>query len=168
MISTVALIVAAGRAERFGGGVPKQYLPLAGRPVLRHSIETFLAHPAVDAVRAGVLPHAPARPLVDAPLTGRPLAALDRVAGAVAAVPVTDTLKRAAGDGNTVTATVERAGLWRGGGPPRRRPLPRRRRRRRSGRTRGGAGGGERRQSQGDDGSRPRTRAPAAARRRRR
>ncbi|MCZ6743965.1 MAG: 2-C-methyl-D-erythritol 4-phosphate cytidylyltransferase, partial [Alphaproteobacteria bacterium] len=36
-----ALIVAAGRGERFGHEVPKQYLPLAGAPVLRHSAATF-------------------------------------------------------------------------------------------------------------------------------
>jgi 2-C-methyl-D-erythritol 4-phosphate cytidylyltransferase / 2-C-methyl-D-erythritol 2,4-cyclodiphosphate synthase len=50
-IETVALIVAAGRGQRLGGAMPKQYLPLTGKPVLRHSLETFLRHPAVDAVR---------------------------------------------------------------------------------------------------------------------
>ena len=38
-----ALIVAAGRGERAGGSVPKQYRPLAGRPVLAWSIEAFAA-----------------------------------------------------------------------------------------------------------------------------
>jgi 2-C-methyl-D-erythritol 4-phosphate cytidylyltransferase/2-C-methyl-D-erythritol 2,4-cyclodiphosphate synthase len=47
---TVALIVAAGRGERFGAGQPKQYAGLAGRPVLRHAIEAFARHPAVDGV----------------------------------------------------------------------------------------------------------------------
>jgi 2-C-methyl-D-erythritol 4-phosphate cytidylyltransferase / 2-C-methyl-D-erythritol 2,4-cyclodiphosphate synthase len=47
----VALIVAAGRGQRFGAAMPKQYLPLAGRPVLRHSLETFARHPQVRAVR---------------------------------------------------------------------------------------------------------------------
>ncbi len=37
-----ALIVAAGTGERFGSGLPKQYLPLLGRPVLRWSIDAFL------------------------------------------------------------------------------------------------------------------------------
>ncbi len=48
---TAALIVAAGRGHRLGGAMPKQYLPLAGRPVLRHSLETFARHPAIGAVR---------------------------------------------------------------------------------------------------------------------
>ena len=44
---TAALIVAAGRGERFGGGGPKQYALLAGRPLLRWSVEGLLAHPAI-------------------------------------------------------------------------------------------------------------------------
>ena len=47
---TVALIVAAGRGERFGAGQPKQYAGLAGRPVLRHAVQAFRWHPAVDGV----------------------------------------------------------------------------------------------------------------------
>ncbi|MDF1587170.1 bifunctional 2-C-methyl-D-erythritol 4-phosphate cytidylyltransferase/2-C-methyl-D-erythritol 2,4-cyclodiphosphate synthase [Marinimicrococcus flavescens] len=47
----VALIVAAGRGERLGGDLPKQFLPLLGRPMLRRTIERFLGHPSVDAVR---------------------------------------------------------------------------------------------------------------------
>ena len=50
-VVTAALIVAAGRGHRLGGAMPKQYLPLAGRAVLRHSLETFARHPAVGAVR---------------------------------------------------------------------------------------------------------------------
>jgi 2-C-methyl-D-erythritol 4-phosphate cytidylyltransferase/2-C-methyl-D-erythritol 2,4-cyclodiphosphate synthase len=51
MAETVALIVAAGRGERAGGGVPKQFRPLAGKPVLRWAIEAFLGHPKIDAVQ---------------------------------------------------------------------------------------------------------------------
>ena len=52
MAETVALIVAAGRGERAGGGVPKQFRLLAGKPVLRWAIEVFQGHPQVDAVQA--------------------------------------------------------------------------------------------------------------------
>ncbi len=48
---TVALIVAAGRGERAGGGVPKQYAPLGGRALVAHAIGAFAAHPAVDAIQ---------------------------------------------------------------------------------------------------------------------
>ena len=36
-----ALIPAAGTAMRFGGGVPKQYVPLAGSSLLRRSIDAL-------------------------------------------------------------------------------------------------------------------------------
>lgn len=48
---TVALVVAAGRGERFGGTLPKQYADLGGRSVLRRAVEAFIRHPRVDAVR---------------------------------------------------------------------------------------------------------------------
>ena len=45
-----ALIVAAGRGERAGGEVAKQYRQVAGKTVLRRSIDSFLYHPGVEAV----------------------------------------------------------------------------------------------------------------------
>ena len=42
-MQTAAIIVAAGRGSRAGGGVPKQWRPLAGRPVLAHSLAAFRA-----------------------------------------------------------------------------------------------------------------------------
>jgi 2-C-methyl-D-erythritol 4-phosphate cytidylyltransferase/2-C-methyl-D-erythritol 2,4-cyclodiphosphate synthase len=162
MGGTVALIVAAGRGERFGSEVPKQYVALAGRPLLRHAAEAFAFHPAVDAVavvtqpehqalydravaglallppiaggatRQGsvlngleglaalaperVLIHDAARPFVDATTIGRTLDALDRAAGAIAAVPVIDTIKRAANAATEpphIASTVDRRLLWR-------------------------------------------------------
>ena len=50
-MTTTALIVAAGRGERLGGDVPKQYLPIAGKPVLRWAVEALIGHPAVQTVR---------------------------------------------------------------------------------------------------------------------
>lgn len=43
-----ALIVAAGQGSRIGGP-PKQFLPLAGKPVIAHSHDRLVAHPAIDA-----------------------------------------------------------------------------------------------------------------------
>ncbi|MBR2737168.1 MAG: 2-C-methyl-D-erythritol 4-phosphate cytidylyltransferase [Lachnospiraceae bacterium] len=51
-----AVIVAAGKGLRAGTDVPKQYLPVGGRPMLCHSVETFLeagANPVVIVVPAG-------------------------------------------------------------------------------------------------------------------
>lgn len=56
MARCVALIVAAGRGSRMGGPMPKQWLDLAGHPVLRHSLETFAAHSSVKAVRVVIHP----------------------------------------------------------------------------------------------------------------
>jgi GTP:adenosylcobinamide-phosphate guanylyltransferase len=53
---TVALIVAAGRGERFGGTLPKQYAGLDGIPVLRRSILAFADHPAVEGLQAVIGP----------------------------------------------------------------------------------------------------------------
>ena len=48
---TTALIVAAGTGQRLGGGVPKQYRPLAGKPLLRRAVEAMIGHPRIDRVR---------------------------------------------------------------------------------------------------------------------
>jgi 2-C-methyl-D-erythritol 4-phosphate cytidylyltransferase/2-C-methyl-D-erythritol 2,4-cyclodiphosphate synthase len=45
-----ALIVAAGRGVRAGGGVPKQYRPLGGRAVLARSVAAFADHPRIGPV----------------------------------------------------------------------------------------------------------------------
>ena len=38
---TFAIIVAGGKGLRMGGDVPKQFLPIGGKPVLMHTIEAF-------------------------------------------------------------------------------------------------------------------------------
>jgi 2-C-methyl-D-erythritol 4-phosphate cytidylyltransferase len=42
------VIPAAGRGARFGGEVPKQYLPIFGRPLIRHTMERLASHPRVS------------------------------------------------------------------------------------------------------------------------
>jgi 2-C-methyl-D-erythritol 4-phosphate cytidylyltransferase/2-C-methyl-D-erythritol 2,4-cyclodiphosphate synthase len=49
-----ALIVAAGKGERLGGGVPKQYRMISGKPLLRWAVEPFLQHSAIKDVRVVV------------------------------------------------------------------------------------------------------------------
>lgn len=151
----VALIVAGGSGSRFGGPVPKQYRRLAGVPVLRRTVETFLTHPAVgrvqvviraedaalyadvvagldlpppviggadrqESVRRGlealagvdvVLIQDAARPCVPAPVIDRVLAAVQPGAGAIAALPVADTLWR--GPDAVCDTLVDRQNLWR-------------------------------------------------------
>ena len=47
---TVAVVLAGGSGERFGTPVPKQLLPLAGRPMIEHSVAAFERAPAVDRI----------------------------------------------------------------------------------------------------------------------
>ena len=157
MVSTFALVLAAGRGARFGGALPKQYLPLGGSSVLRHAVEAFTEHPRIDGVLVAIRPedrnvydraltglnllppvaggaerqdsvrlglealaelhpqrvliHDGARPFPDAAMIDRVLGALDRAPAAIPGLSLGDTLKRV--DGETITGTVDRSGLWR-------------------------------------------------------
>lgn len=51
-----AIIVAGGKGLRMGGELPKQFIPLDGKPVLMHTLEAFHAFdPAIELIV--VLPH---------------------------------------------------------------------------------------------------------------
>ncbi len=65
-----ALIVAAGRGERAGLDLPKQFADLGGRAVLRWSAEAFVAHAACVGLTVVVAPDAEARGLAEAALAG--------------------------------------------------------------------------------------------------
>ncbi|OHC74310.1 MAG: bifunctional 2-C-methyl-D-erythritol 4-phosphate cytidylyltransferase/2-C-methyl-D-erythritol 2,4-cyclodiphosphate synthase [Rhodospirillales bacterium RIFCSPLOWO2_02_FULL_58_16] len=154
----IAIVVGAGRGHRFGGATPKQYLPLAGAPVVRRALRSFLDHPGVDSVLPVIHPddrelfaaaasglevmapvsggatrresvllgleslafmtpdrvliHDAARPFVGEEVISGVLKALERYDGAIPALPVSDTLKRA-GKGDLISETVDRSGLWR-------------------------------------------------------
>ena len=41
------VVPAAGRGTRVGGDCPKQYLPLAGRPMILHTLARLAAHPRI-------------------------------------------------------------------------------------------------------------------------
>src|SRR4051812_40458561 len=50
-MTVTALIVAAGKGERLGGGVPKQYRPIGGKPMLRWAVDAMARHPLIDQTR---------------------------------------------------------------------------------------------------------------------
>jgi 2-C-methyl-D-erythritol 4-phosphate cytidylyltransferase / 2-C-methyl-D-erythritol 2,4-cyclodiphosphate synthase len=152
-----ALIVCAGRGQRMGGAIPKQYRVLGGAAILRRTALAFLDHPEVSGVM--VVIHPDDRPLYDTAVEGLPLLApayggtsrdasvrlglealeaeapdcvlihdgvrpfvtaatiaavteaLTSSPAAIAAMPVFDTIKRC--EGGVITATIERAPLWR-------------------------------------------------------
>jgi 2-C-methyl-D-erythritol 4-phosphate cytidylyltransferase len=157
------VVVAAGRGERMGGAVPKQFQPIAGVPLLLRALRPFLSHPDVgdviavlpadaaaappewlagllgerlrtvaggatrmDSVEAGlkalpascriVLVHDGARPFPEPAVIDAVIGAARRGSGAIAAIPLADTLKEAepvAGGSARVRRTVPRAALWR-------------------------------------------------------
>ena len=59
--TVAAIIPAAGFGTRMGIDLPKQYLELAGEPVLVRTLRVFLAHPAIHLVIL-VLPPGHLRP----------------------------------------------------------------------------------------------------------
>jgi 2-C-methyl-D-erythritol 4-phosphate cytidylyltransferase/2-C-methyl-D-erythritol 2,4-cyclodiphosphate synthase len=56
MKKAIALVVAAGSGLRVGGEIPKQFLYLGGKPLLRYCLETFLAHPRITGIRVVINP----------------------------------------------------------------------------------------------------------------
>jgi 2-C-methyl-D-erythritol 4-phosphate cytidylyltransferase/2-C-methyl-D-erythritol 2,4-cyclodiphosphate synthase len=77
MPSIYALVVAAGRGSRFGGALPKQYLPLANSSILRHAVSALAGHPRIAGVLVTIRPED--RELFDRTVAGLPL--LPPVAG---------------------------------------------------------------------------------------
>ena len=154
------ILVAAGSGSRIGG-VPKQYRPIAGVPMLLRALRPFTSHPDVahvvlvlphgdagrppdflagvaggsltlvdggsergESVSAGldaldadctvVLVHDAARPFVDTAVIDAVIREVRTGVAAIAAVPVTDTIKEVAADDlRRVTRTVARDRLWR-------------------------------------------------------
>ncbi|MEH6524898.1 MAG: bifunctional 2-C-methyl-D-erythritol 4-phosphate cytidylyltransferase/2-C-methyl-D-erythritol 2,4-cyclodiphosphate synthase [Sneathiella sp.] len=68
---TIALIVAAGRGHRTGLDLPKQYIDLAGKPVLTRTVDAFLNHSKIDQIC--VVLHADDEPLYNAAIADRNL-----------------------------------------------------------------------------------------------
>ncbi len=54
-----AVVPAAGVGKRMGADVPKQYLPLAGKPVLQHALESLLRVKRLEKVVVALAPDDP-------------------------------------------------------------------------------------------------------------
>ncbi len=155
-----ALVPAAGSGSRMGSGLPKQYLALAGQPMIYHALATLCANVDISivfvvlapddeqwhrydwsrfgdklqplfcggALRAEsvlnglmaaelepdswVLVHDAARPCLSQAQLARLISELrDDEVGGILAMPVADTLKRAAA-GQRIARTENREGLW--------------------------------------------------------
>jgi len=153
------VIVAAGASTRAGTSELKQLRWVAGKPMLLHSLQTFMARPDVVSVvcvlpsrYAGdpppwifqcdvdrlmiapggdtrtqsvanglddlpdeasvVLIHDAARPLVDQATVDRVVECVRRGEPAIAALPITDTLKEV-DESHHIVQTIDRTSLWR-------------------------------------------------------
>lgn len=88
--------------------------PVIGGATRQESVRAGLV--SLEGTDTGsVLIHDAARPFAGADVIDRVIGGLSRFAGAIAAVPVADTLKRQGDDAGrpVIAATVPRAGLWR-------------------------------------------------------
>lgn len=156
---TAAVMPAAGTGARMNRAVPKQYLPLGGKPIIIRTLQSLERIPIIDAVfpvidageleffskeaaaaglkktrppvpggttrqesvysglkAAGeefeiILVHDAVRPFLEEEAVMEIIAQAELKGAAAAAVPVSDTLKRADEKG-FITVTVPREGLW--------------------------------------------------------
>ncbi len=156
---TAAIIPAAGSGTRINAGIPKQFLPLGGRPMLARTLEALdrvdgievfflaLAPGEFDCYSAEIAPglrlrkevviveggpsrqasvqnglskaggydimliHDAARPFITIETAEAIISEAGRHGAACAAIPVTDTIKKADGSG-FISSTVPREGLW--------------------------------------------------------
>ena len=46
----IALIPAAGKGERMNRSLPKQFLPLEGKPILHHTLQVFVKSPSIEGI----------------------------------------------------------------------------------------------------------------------
>ncbi len=49
-VRNIAAILAGGTGSRLGGGLPKQFIPIAGRTMIEHTVDVFEDHPMIDAI----------------------------------------------------------------------------------------------------------------------
>ena len=127
----VVVILAGGSGQRFGAELPKQFLPLAGKTVIEHSVEAFERCEAIDEIAVVMHPdHIDAmQRIIDRNgwskirklLSGgaerylSTLAAInayrDLHSAVAVAIPATDTVFEVSDDGATITAIPDRKRL---------------------------------------------------------
>ncbi len=56
MVEVAAVVVAAGRGTRAGGGVPKQFRAIGGEPMLRRALAMLTEHRQVGAIQPVIHP----------------------------------------------------------------------------------------------------------------
>jgi 2-C-methyl-D-erythritol 4-phosphate cytidylyltransferase/2-C-methyl-D-erythritol 2,4-cyclodiphosphate synthase len=115
-IDVVRVVIHGDDGELYGEAVrniqsAKLLPPVSGGATRQASVMLGLKS-LVGSRLQRVLIHDAARPLLSAPVLDRVMAALSRAEGAIAAVPLADTLKRE-GTSHRIASTISRTGLWR-------------------------------------------------------
>lgn len=116
MIDAVTVALAPGDTDfmnlKFNDSTPVDWA--AGGETRAHSVRNALRHVEQTSAAPWVLVHDAARPCLDRASLDRLLAAgMSSDDGAILAIPVSDTLKRAATGGeNVIASTLDREGLW--------------------------------------------------------
>ena len=87
-----ALVPAGGSGSRMGAGLPKQYLPLAGRPLIWHSVAALARIPRIAKVFVVIAADDAAWPATDMAVFGDRLGVL-RCGGDTRAASVTNGLR---------------------------------------------------------------------------
>lgn len=114
LVSSVMAVIHEGDREAYGlasADMPKLLPPCIGGATRQASVRAGLERLAATPPDY-VLIHDGARPLVSARLVADCISALAERAGALAALAVTDTIRRATAEG-LAGETIDRAGLWR-------------------------------------------------------
>ena len=55
-MKNIAIILAGGSGHRLGESIPKQFLKIAGKKVIEHTIDLFQNHPWIDEIVVVVHP----------------------------------------------------------------------------------------------------------------
>lgn len=56
-MKNIAIILAGGIGQRLGESIPKQFLKVAGKKVIEHTLDVFQNHPQIDEIAVVVHPH---------------------------------------------------------------------------------------------------------------
>ena len=49
-MKNIAIILAGGTGQRLGDTIPKQFLKVAGKKVIEHTLDVFQNHPQIDEI----------------------------------------------------------------------------------------------------------------------
>src|SRR6266511_3054408 len=115
----VAIIPAAGSGSRFGGQTPKQFIEIAGAPIIVHTLRKFdeceeigaivvaLRQEEVERFERALCAHKIRKPVRLAAVSAQ----ARKIGAAILALPATDTIKEV--EDGLIRRTLDRRRIWR-------------------------------------------------------